>query len=86
MVLIELPFDVVSKLRYNENDKDHDQMYYEGQLVYRALVVNKKLHSSGPLTNGHLPISHNDEDIKFFTCDFQLSCENVHNLISKIYK
>lgn len=85
MEITELSFDILSEYVYNENDKDHDQVYYRDKPIYRALVLNNKLRASGPLTNGHLPLSE-DEDTRYYTAPSSFSNETVHNEIKKILR
>lgn len=86
MEITELNFDIVRGFRYNENDKDHDQVYYQDKPVYRTLVIDGKLRASGPLTNVHLPFYYQDDTIKFFAAPSSLSSETVHNEIKNILR
>jgi len=85
MEITEVSFDILCKFIYNENWKDSEHVYYGDKPLYRALVFNNQLRASGPLTNGHLPLSE-DEDMRYYTAPSSFLNETVHNEIKKFLR
>jgi hypothetical protein len=60
-------------------------LYYDGNELYQALVLNNQLRASGPLTNGHLPLNE-DKDLRYYSAPSNSPCESVHNEIKNILR